>query len=193
MSGVIDLFILYQFIKRLATPFNEWDAYKYGIIDEKGNILKNARERRNIIKERESFTKFDLLVLKLKKLLEKIPGGATRFGSYAAALWLIKEGIDVDGTLIESAEPSMDDIMEYMEYSESEILNDDLEKYIDEVMSAGAGAVAGIGIGDKGEPGVHPKKRKGIPPVIMRKGHAHTDKKKYSRKRKQPAENRFKI
>src|SRR6056300_889826 len=90
MAGVVDLFMLYQFIKRLATPFNKWRAYELGIIDDKGNILKNAKERRTV-QERDAFGKFDLLVLKLKKLLEKIPGGQTRLGSYAAALWLIKE------------------------------------------------------------------------------------------------------
>ena len=38
-TGVVDLFVVYQFIKRLATPFNKWDAYKTGVIDERGNIL----------------------------------------------------------------------------------------------------------------------------------------------------------
>ena len=36
---VVDLFLVYQFIRRLATPFNKWDAYKEGVIDDKGNIL----------------------------------------------------------------------------------------------------------------------------------------------------------
>ena len=90
MAGVVDLFLIYSFIRRLATPFNEWKAYELGIIDEKGNLLKKRKELR-MVKEREAFGLFDLLVLKLKKLLEKVPGGNTRIGSYAAALWLIKE------------------------------------------------------------------------------------------------------
>jgi hypothetical protein len=87
---VVDLYLVYSFIKRLATPFSEWPAFKYGIIDEKGNILKPSKTL-NTIRERESFGLFDRLVLKIKRLLEKVPGGATRIGSYAAALWLIKE------------------------------------------------------------------------------------------------------
>lgn len=87
---IADLFLIYQFIKRLATPFNEWDAYELGIIDDKGNQLK---KRRDFSKQAEhkAFGLFDVATVKLKKLLEKVPGGKTRLGSYAAALWLIKE------------------------------------------------------------------------------------------------------
>lgn len=157
MAGAIDLFLLYQFIKKLATPFNEWEAYDLGVIDEKGNILKDAKERRKSIKEREAFGKFDLLVLKLKKLLEKIPGGQTRLGSYAAALWLIKEhqekGTD---TLTE------DSLTQYMNLAESMGINERFEKeFGEEIANAvGRGGIAGIGFGPDGEPGVTPKQMK---------------------------------
>jgi hypothetical protein len=87
---IVDLFLVYQFIRRLATPFKEWEAFKLGIIDERGNILKKRSELRTI-RERDAFGVFDTLVLRLKRLLEKLPGGQTRIASYAAALWLIKE------------------------------------------------------------------------------------------------------
>ena len=156
MAGAIDLFMLYQFIKRLATPFNKWKAYELGIIDEKGNILKNSKERRTV-QERDAFGKFDLLVLKLKKLLEKIPGGQTRLGSYAAALWLIKEhqekGVD---TLTEES------LVSYMDLAEGLNINEKFEKeFGEEIANAvGRGAIAGIGFGPDGEPGVTPKQMK---------------------------------
>jgi hypothetical protein len=87
---IVDLFLVYQFIRRLATPFNEWEAYKLGIIDENGNILKK-RKNLTLARERNAFGVFDLLVLNLKKLLAKIPGGSSRLASYAAALYLIRE------------------------------------------------------------------------------------------------------
>lgn len=87
---MIDLWITYQFLRKLTTPFSEWPAYKVGVIDENGVILKKAKNRLSK-EEQASFTKFDLLVLKFKTLLEKIPGGNTKFGSYTTALWLIKE------------------------------------------------------------------------------------------------------
>tara|TARA_B100000575_G_C22964714_1_gene557184 strand:- start:51 stop:629 length:579 start_codon:yes stop_codon:yes gene_type:complete len=88
-TSTVDLYIVYQFIRRLATPFKEWPAYKTGVIDDRGNIKKNKRTRTR--EEDKSFQTFDLMILKLKKLLEKIPGGRTRLASYAAALFLIRE------------------------------------------------------------------------------------------------------
>lgn len=87
---IVDLYLVYSFIKRLAMPFKKWDAYKLGIIDDKGNILKKRKEF-TTPQERKAFGVFDLMILKLKKLLAKVPGGSTRIASYAAALYLIKE------------------------------------------------------------------------------------------------------
>lgn len=87
---VVDLFLVYQFIRRLATPFDRWNAFKLGIIDAEGNVLKKRRDLLTVA-ERQSFGVFDVLVLNLKKLLARLPGGDTRIASYAAALWLIKE------------------------------------------------------------------------------------------------------
>lgn len=151
---IVDLFLVYQFIKRIATPFNEWQAFELGIIDEKGNILKDAKTRNRSVKEREAFGKYDLMILKLKKLLEKIPGGNTRLGSYAAALWLIKEGTEI---------PSEHQLTEYINYiKENQDVNKKFELMLEEapVNAAGSGAIDGIGIGPKGEPGLTPKQMK---------------------------------
>ena len=45
-TGAVDIFMVYQFLKRLAMPFTRWDAYKQGVIDKDGNILipKNKRD-----------------------------------------------------------------------------------------------------------------------------------------------------
>ena len=87
---VVDLFLVYQFIRRLATPFEKWPAYEAGVIDKKGNILK-GKNQRNLKSEKDSFGIFYLMILKIKKLLAKLPGGSSNFASYAAALFLIKE------------------------------------------------------------------------------------------------------
>lgn len=89
-STAVSLFLVYQFLKRLVTPFNQWPAYIAGIIDENGVIIKKAKDR-HTLDEKRSFSKFDLLVLKIKRIMEKVPGGKTRIASYAAALYLIKE------------------------------------------------------------------------------------------------------
>jgi hypothetical protein len=86
-NKVADILLIYQFIKRLTTPFNKTEAYNLGLIDEKGKRLKKAETK----EEENAMGYFDRLVFNIKRLLEKIPGGSSRLGSYAAAMWLIKE------------------------------------------------------------------------------------------------------
>lgn len=87
---VVDLFLVYQFIRRLATPFTKWNAYKLGIIDDKGNNLIKSKDFTNS-RQRKAWGVFDRMIANLKKLLAKVPGGSSKFATYAAALFLIKE------------------------------------------------------------------------------------------------------
>lgn len=86
---IVDLFLVYQFVRRLATPFDKWDAFKEGVIDKDGNILVKKNRRGG--KQNTAFGLFDVMVLNMKKLLGKLPGGSSKIASYAAALFLIKE------------------------------------------------------------------------------------------------------
>ncbi len=83
-----DLLLVYQFIKRLTTPFNKTEAFKLGIINEKGKKLRSPETKA----EENSYGYYDRMVFNLKKMLEKVPGGGSKFASYAAALFLIREG-----------------------------------------------------------------------------------------------------
>ena len=86
-NSVSDLLLIYQFIKRLTTKWEDTDAYKLGLIDKNGKKLKKAETK----EEQNAMGYFDRLVFNIKRLLEKVPGGSSRLGSYAAAMWLIKE------------------------------------------------------------------------------------------------------
>lgn len=97
---IIDLYLVYRILRKLTTPFKEWDAFKYGIIDDEGNITKKPQDRKTP-EEKDSFTLFDVLILRLKRLLEKLPFGKTRLASYAAALFLIREQSNLDETNVE--------------------------------------------------------------------------------------------
>ena len=44
---VVDAYVVYQFVKRIATPFRNWPAYKHGIIDERGRVLRPRRTLKN--------------------------------------------------------------------------------------------------------------------------------------------------
>ena len=46
MGRAIDLFVTYRFLRLLTTPFEDTDAYKLGIIDEKGNRIMQKRAKK---------------------------------------------------------------------------------------------------------------------------------------------------
>jgi hypothetical protein len=95
--GPIDAYIVYRFIKALVTPWDETDAFKKGIIDGQGKQIKDDLSD----EDQKSYSLFDRLVFNIKRLIEKIPGGKTKIGTYAAALFLIREELgDEEGVLI---------------------------------------------------------------------------------------------
>jgi hypothetical protein len=156
---IVDLFLVFQFIKRLGTPFNEWPAFKLGIIDEKGNqLIKRADFTKR--DQKDAFGIFDIMITKLKRLLEKVPGGSARIGSYAAAFYLIKEHdeIQAQGEML-TEEQLEEKLTYYMNYPNKDDINSLFESIVDEeapANSAGSGNIAGIGVGPQGEPGVTP-------------------------------------
>ena len=84
MSRTVDNIIAYRIISMLVKPFKDTDAFKEGIIDEKGKILKKATKL-TTTKEKNAYTFLHRLVFKLKQFVEKVPGGKSRLGSLAAA------------------------------------------------------------------------------------------------------------
>jgi hypothetical protein len=171
---IVDLFLVYQFIRRLATPFNEWEAYKLGIIDAEGNVLKKRKDLR-LVKERDAFGVFDVMILNLKKLLAKLPGGSSRIASYAAALWLIREHKaftadsilteDIsDEQLLESAELFINSYTDYTMLEKVVNQKSELNRLFEQniledapTVNVGSGNIAGLGVGPQGEPGLTKK------------------------------------
>ena len=88
MGRAIDLFVTYRFIRLLTTPLNQSDAYKLGIIDEKG---KRTDKKLTTSQEKNAYTVLHKLVFNIKKIFEKVPGLRTKVGTYAAALFLLKD------------------------------------------------------------------------------------------------------
>jgi len=93
LAGIGNIYFVYQFLKKLVTPFNKTKAFELGIIDETGKILKRRRDLETS-EEKDAYNLSDTLIWNVKKLMGKIPGGKSRIASYAAALWLIKEQQD---------------------------------------------------------------------------------------------------
>jgi len=96
MGRAIDLFVTYRFLKLLTTPFEKMDAYKFGIIDEKGNRIKKPSSTKPAVELattelKNSYTILHKLVFNIKKIFGKVPGLRTKVGTYAAALFLLKD------------------------------------------------------------------------------------------------------
>ena len=101
MGRAIDLFVTYRFIKLLVTPFEKTEAFKLGIIDKDGNrvlpttppggVRKVVPEPLVSTEEKNAYTILHKLVFNIKKIFGKVPGLRTKVGTYAAALFLLKD------------------------------------------------------------------------------------------------------
>tara|TARA_B100000212_G_scaffold12734_1_gene9134 strand:- start:8251 stop:8850 length:600 start_codon:yes stop_codon:yes gene_type:complete len=93
LKSAADLVFTIRFLKLLVTPFEKTGAFKAGIIDKDGKRIKdfdmNKGDNRDAY--REHYTPFIRLVMNLKRLLAKVPGGQSAIARYGSALLLIKE------------------------------------------------------------------------------------------------------
>ena len=96
MGRAIDLLVTYRFLRLLTTPFEKTDAFKFGIIDDKGNRIRKPKSTQPAVELatselKNSYTILHKLVFNIKKLFGKVPGLRTKTGTYAAALFLLKD------------------------------------------------------------------------------------------------------
>ena len=98
MGRAIDLFVTYRFIKLLVTPFERTEAYKLGSIDKDGKCNTEQTVARgvrptdlNTAEKKNAYTVLHKLVFNIKKIFGKVPGLRTKLGTYAAALFLLKD------------------------------------------------------------------------------------------------------
>ena len=113
LSRAADLGYAFRFLKLLTTKWEKLPAYELGIIDKRGRNLKKAKELKTS-EEKSAYTIFHRLVFNVKRLIGLVPGGKSTLGSYAAALFLIKEHTGMSEEKLE------------------EILNDALEGDLDD-------------------------------------------------------------
>ena len=98
-SRAIDTVITFRVLKLLTMKWTDHEAFEMGIIDEKGKRNKSVKVTTS--KQKEAYTFLHRLVFNLKRLIEILPGGKSRLGSYAAALFLIKEHTGLTGSQLD--------------------------------------------------------------------------------------------
>ena len=132
MGRAIDLFVTYRFIKLLVTPFEKTDAYKLGIIDKTGNRIRKPKSTQvavelNTTEQQNSYTILHKLVFNIKKLFAKVPGLRTKVGTYAAALFLLK---DTFKEHVEDPDMFEKEFMKYLKENNIELDNEISEEVI---------------------------------------------------------------
>ena len=126
--GMVDIWIVYRFIRMLTTPWDETDAFKQGVLDADGTLLVKVNKMND--KQKPTYTLFHRLVYNIKRLVEKVPGGKSKLGTYAAALYLLRENMgDSEGIIVMERV-----LMSYLK--ENDALEDDFlaEQYLPEEM-----------------------------------------------------------
>jgi hypothetical protein len=90
LSRAADFAYAIRFLKLLVTPWDKTEAFKLGIVDEKGKTIKKGKDLKTP-QEKAAYTIFHRLVFNLKRVIQKLPFGKTLVASYASALFLIRE------------------------------------------------------------------------------------------------------
>jgi len=86
-NRAVDLVITYRVIKLLVTPFEKQEAFKYGIIDKDGKVLRKYRTLKGT-KEKQSYTVLHRFIFNLKRILKRVGLGG-KLGTFAVALGLL--------------------------------------------------------------------------------------------------------
>tara|TARA_B100000900_G_scaffold415740_1_gene446930 strand:+ start:752 stop:1339 length:588 start_codon:yes stop_codon:yes gene_type:complete len=95
-----DLTYTFRFIRMLVMDWKEWDAYKEGIINAEGKRNRNVKIDNDA--KKSAYTPFIRLCANVKRLVSNIPGGSSKLGSFASALYLIKEHYKLNDKQIEA-------------------------------------------------------------------------------------------
>jgi hypothetical protein len=124
----------------LVTPFDKTPAYRLGIVDEKGKILRKMAELRTD-EERNAYTYLHRLVFNLKRILIKLPGGDSKLKNIVAAFFLIKECYEKNDSTAMLEEKYMV-ILEKLEQKNITLVEEEL--FVEEFMFLNEDAVANV-------------------------------------------------
>ena len=95
LKRAADLGYTFRFIRLMVMDWKDWDAYKLGLIDENGKRNKNVKMDTDA--KKSAYTPFIRLAANIKRLIANVPGGGSKLGSFASALFLIKEKVGTKG------------------------------------------------------------------------------------------------
>jgi hypothetical protein len=172
VSRLTDAYVTYRILRLLATPIENSDAYKMGIINADGKKIKNPTTPA----EKDAYSLLQRFIFKVQRALVKSPDrNAKRLLTVAAALSILREH---DETTLETyTEQDIEALLDMYETDESverqsKLLEHNVisfNTFLSEegvvANAVGGGGIDGIGVGPKGEPGRDPV----MMPMVRRK------------------------
>lgn len=136
MAQVIDNLIALRVLSMLVKPFSETDAFKLGIIDNKGkNLIKPSMFRTT--DQKSAYTFLHRLVFNMKKIINKLPGGESKLKSLVSAYFLIREYYEKNERSISMMEQKFHKLMDTDAILAEETIL--IEKYIKSLEEEGEG------------------------------------------------------
>ena len=121
LKNAADTVYAFRFIRMMVMDWKSWDAYKEGIIDENGKRDRNVKIDTD--NKRSAYTPFVRLVANIKRLTAKLPGGGSKLGSFASALYLVKEKANI-------GEKGLKDICEKCDIEVLDFLNENNQWFL---------------------------------------------------------------
>jgi hypothetical protein len=119
-----DLAYTIRFITLMTTPFDQTEAYKLGLIDGEGKRDKTVKI--DTPEKKDAYTPFIRLAFNIKRLVAKVPGGGSRLGSLAAALYLIKENYKLEDNKLEKILSKLDlEVLDFLNENNDWFLTED--------------------------------------------------------------------
>ena len=106
LKSAADFVYTIRFLKLLTTPFEKMGAYEIGLIDKDGKVDKKRKEELKLSMDGRMdlsthWTSFVRLVVNIKRLMAKAPGGKSVVARYGAALFLIKDSGNLNNKQIQ--------------------------------------------------------------------------------------------
>lgn len=121
LKSAADTVYAFRFIRMMVMDWKSWDAYKEGLIDENGKRDRNVKIDTD--DKKSAYTPFVRLVANIKRLVAKLPGGGSKLGSFASALYLVKEKANL-------SEKGLEDICEKCNIELLDFLNENNEWFL---------------------------------------------------------------
>lgn len=118
-----DYIVAYKILKDLGTPWTKFKAYNLGLIDNKGEKIRNSETS----EEREAVNSYHKMIFNMKRLLQKVVG-RNNLAQQIVSLFLLKESENKELKLNENVTDYIIKYYKIDEFSKGAKINENHQK-----------------------------------------------------------------